>query len=85
MPGVSDLVLVDNSSRAETMLTCSPEVLTPRFHFQDYGLRLYSLTPERLRILRFLRFPADEEPRLANHVLRPTLWRPSHIGDFASF
>ncbi|MFA6092585.1 MAG: hypothetical protein WCU88_03880 [Elusimicrobiota bacterium] len=83
-PKGDDFYLMPNvEPEAETFVSCVKGPAAPKFIFQDHGLRLYRLTPQRLFLLRFQRFPHDEDPGLVNSIFRPRLFEPEHLSDFA--
>ncbi|HAH06894.1 MAG TPA: hypothetical protein DCM05_10275 [Elusimicrobia bacterium] len=83
-PKGDDFYVASNDALGvETMVTFSRERLGPDYRFKDRGLKLFSLTPERLFLLQFQRFPHETAPGLANSIFRPRLFEPEHLEDFA--
>ncbi|MFA6028385.1 MAG: hypothetical protein WC969_00890 [Elusimicrobiota bacterium] len=82
-PGDDFFVVSNEEAEVETFVTCVKRPTGPDFRFKDYGIALHSLTPQRLFLLRFLRFPYDEAPGLVNSIFRPRLFEPEHLSDFA--
>ena len=70
-----DLELVANRFVRGSMLAFTPERSRVDFRFKDYGVTLYALTPLRLKTLEGGHFSYREDPRLANTLLRPTLFK----------
>lgn len=68
-----DYLVLSNRDRRNSMLAFTRDRVRADFRFKDHGIPLYSLNPNRLRVLEDGRFPYKEDPSLANSVARPTL------------